>query len=101
MTQLETFTKNFLNALYEGEFGVIFSRANTKIKRIQKIGGEEILIKYKDPRDEKQGIQILLDYNEQSYEIKYRGTDYKKLVKKIKKYFKKNNLKIGVIEKIK
>ncbi|MFX0133644.1 MAG: hypothetical protein ACFFDN_08370 [Candidatus Hodarchaeota archaeon] len=97
---MEAFIKKFVDALYNGKFGVVFSRASTKVKHFKKIDGEEILIRYKDAIDKKQGIQILFDYNRQSYEIKFRGKTYEKLTHKIKKYFGKNNLKNGIIEEI-
>lgn len=100
MKQLEEFTKNFVDALYDGKFGVVFSRAGTTVKHFKKIEGEEILIRYKDAINKKQGIQILLDYKRNSFEIKFRGKTYEKLTYRIKKYFKKNNLKNGTIEEV-
>ncbi len=97
---MEEFIKNFVDALYEGKFGVTFSRAQTRIKRFKKVEGEEILIRYKDAQEKKQGIQILFDYEKQSYEIKFRGRQYKKLAEKMEKHFKRNNLKDGIIEEI-
>ena len=73
LTQLEEFVKNFVDALYKGEFGVVISQARTKIKRMVKVGQNEILIKYKDPLNKTYGIMILFNYEVQSYEIKYRG----------------------------
>ncbi|MFX1450657.1 MAG: hypothetical protein ACFFCM_07445 [Promethearchaeota archaeon] len=95
---MEAFTKKFVDALYDGKFGVVFSRATTTIKHFKKIEGEEVLIRYKDVINKKQGIQILFDYTRQSYEIKYRGKNYEKLAKKIEKFLKKNNLQQGIIE---
>jgi hypothetical protein len=100
LKQLEEFIKKFVDALYDGKFGVIFSRARTRVKHFKKMEGEEILIRYKDAIDKKQGIQILFDYNRHSYEIKFRGKTYEKLTHKIKKFLKNNNLKDGVIEEV-
>ena len=97
---MEAFTKKFVDALYDGKFGVVFSRATTKIKHFKKIEGEEVLIRYKDVINKKQGIQILFDYTKQSYEIKFRGKNYKKLTQKLIGYFKKNRLQKGLVEEV-
>ena len=97
---METFTKKFLNDLYNGKFGVVFSRAQTRVRQTQKVEGEEVLIQYKDLEDKKLGIQIIFDYSKENYEIRFRGDKYKKLAQKIEKYLKKNNIKKGIIEEI-
>ncbi|MHA1384182.1 MAG: hypothetical protein ACTSR3_10570 [Candidatus Helarchaeota archaeon] len=96
---MELFTKKFVDDLFDGKFGVIFSRANTRIKHFKKEKGEEVLIRYKDAQEKKHGIQILFDYNTHSYEIKYRGKAYQKLAQKLEKYFKKNKIiKVSIEE---
>lgn len=100
MKQLEEFTKKFVDALYTGTFGVVFSREKTRIKQIKIQESEEVIITCKDPIDKKLGIQILFDYKKQGYEIKFRGKIYKSLAEKIEKYFRKNKIINGKIEEI-
>ena len=100
MNKLESFSKKFVDALYNEEFGVVFSRTRTKIKQFKKLEGDEILITYKDVIDKKLGIQILYDYSRKSYEIKFRGKDYKKIAQRIEKYLKNNQFVNGTIQEI-
>jgi len=97
---LEDFTRKFVDILFDGTFGFIFSRAQTRIKYFQKENGGEVLIRYKDAVEKKNGIQIIIDYVNKSYEIKYRGKNYLKIANKIEKYFKKNKLIYGKIEEV-